>query len=331
MSAEPDSYLHLAERVISGDVPTRDEMRQLLAAPDDRLPELLDAAQIVREAHFGRGVRIQMLVNAKSGKCGERCGYCSQSKDSRAEVPVYPMIADDEILAGARLAAAGGACRYCIVTSGRIPAEAEIERLCAVVGRIRVEAPALAICCSIGMVTVDQARRLRDAGVTWMNHNTNTSERHYQKICSSHDYADRLRTIEAIRAAGLNTCSGGIVGMGEDDADLVEMAFTCRELDVDAIPVNFFYPVAGTPLAEQPGPSRARCLKALCLFRLVNPDKEIRVAAGREHYLGDEQGLALQAANALFAGGYLTTSGDSLADTRRMIVEAGFVVDTAQG
>ncbi|MFH1131600.1 MAG: biotin synthase BioB, partial [Pseudomonadota bacterium] len=283
----------------------------------------------IRETYFANNVRFQMLINARSGRCREDCGYCSQSKVSKADSPSYPLQPDNVIIEGAARARQANASRYCIATSGRCPTDKDVDRLCGVVQRIHEQEP-IPVCCSVGMVTEEQASRLRVAGVSWINHNLNASARYHPQICSTHSYQDRVDTIQNIKRAGLHACSGGIVGFGENDEDLVDIALAFRSLQVDAIPVNFYHPVTGTPLAGNENLTKSRCLKALALFRLLNPTKSIRLAAGRERHLGKDQPLALRVADCLFVNGYLTTPGDSAEDTLRMIESNGFKLEVVR-
>lgn len=319
------NYQELAERSLAGEMLSREECLAILRTSEEGLPQLLDAACHVREAHFGRYVRMQMLVNAKSGHCGEDCGYCSQSKDSTAPINKYPLQSKEALLDGAEEAQSQGAGRFCIVTSGDTLNKNNLEQLEQAVRHIK-ENVAIPLCCSVGSLNEEQAAVLKDAGVGWINHNLNTSRGYYKEICGTHSYDDRVDTLRTARKAGLRMCSGGIIGMGESDEDVVEMAIACRELDVDTIPLNFYHPIEGTPLANRGRLSPEYCLKALCLFRLVNPTKELRIAGGRELHLGEKQGLALNAANSLFFDGYLTTSGNNADETKQMIENAGFVV-----
>jgi biotin synthase len=172
-----------------------------------------------------------------------------------------------------------------------------------------------------------QCRQLKEAGVDYVNHNLNTSESHYEKICSTHSYADRVETINHVKAAGLQTCSGGIIGLGESDEDLIDMAFALRAMNIESIPVNMLLSLEGTPLEGREDVDPNRALKTLCLMRLINPDKEVRVSAGRER-LGEKQALALYAANSLFVDGYLTTPGDPHNEVKSWIEAAGFEVET---
>ena len=264
-------------------------------------------------------------MNAKSGLCPEDCGYCSQSKVSEAEIPRYNLLRPDKLLDAARVAYERNAKTYCLVISARGPSELEMQAVTSVVPQIK-ERYGLNVCACLGLLTPDQARRLKECGVDKVNHNLNTSERFYGQICSTHDYADRVNTLRAVRDAGMALCSGGILGMGEEDADVVRMALELRELEVESIPVNFLNPIHGTPLAGTWKLTPRYCLKALCMFRLLNPRSEIRIAGGRELHLKSLQPLGLYAANSLFVGDYLTTKGQPPEADYRMIEDLGFVI-----
>lgn len=321
----------LADVAIGGGRITREQALAVLRAPDEELRELLWAAFRVRRARFGIAVKVCVLQNARSGLCPEDCHYCSQSSVSTADIPRYRLLSRDTLLRGARHAVASGARRYCMVTSGRGPTASDVERLSAAAREIKSEFPDLEICVSLGLLEIEQAVELKRAGVGWVNHNLNTSARHHPAICTTHAYDDRVRTVRNVKAAGLSACCGGILGMGEDDEDVVDLAFALRELDVDSLPVNLLHPIDGTPLEGAAFLHPARALKALCLFRLVNPTAEIRAAGGRERNLGDWQALALYPANSIFVQGYLTTPGQSPTDARRMIEELGFEVEAEAG
>ncbi len=319
-------YHKLAEKSLRGEVLTRQEMGSVLGAPAGEISSLLNAALRVRQHFWGRKVHLHMLTNARSGLCPEDCHYCSQSAISQAPIAKYPLLSRETLLEGAQRAKAARAVRYCIVTSGRGPTDRDIETLAAIVRDIR-QVVEINICCSLGLMTEGQARTLKGAGVERVNHNLNTSRRFHPAICSTHTYDDRVRTVENVRRAGLSTCCGGIVGMGETDDDLMDLALSLRELDVASIPVNFLHPIPGTPFEGYRELTPERCLKVLCLFRFVNPAKEIRVAGGRELNLGSQQALAMYPANSLFVDGYLTTPGQAAADTHRMIEAHGFEID----
>ena len=319
-------YQNLAEKSLRGEVLNREEMRNVLGTPAGETQPLLQAAFRIREHFWGRKVHLHMLTNARSGLCPEDCHYCSQSAVSKASIAKYPLLPRERLLEGAHRAKAARAVRYCIVTSGRGPTDQDIDALASIVREIR-ERVEINICCSLGLMTEEQATRLKAAGVERVNHNLNTSRRFHPAICTTHTYDDRVRTVENVRRAGLSTCCGGIVGMGETDEDLMDLALSLRELDVASIPVNFLHPIPGTPLEGSRQLTPEHCLKALCLFRFLNPAKEIRVAGGRELNLRSQQPLALYPANSLFVDGYLTTPGQSAADTHCMIEAHGFEVD----
>ena len=322
-------YQVFADKALRGECLTRDEARTVLNASDDRLPDLIHAASRVRFANSGRRVKLHMLINAKSGLCEEDCHYCSQSRISKADIDQYPLLSKEEILDGARRAVAAKALRYCIVISGRGPRPKEMAEIASAVCTIKQETP-LSLCCSLGLLTPDDARVLKEAGVDRINHNLNTSEAFHKEICTTHTYRDRIETLKNARDAGLELCSGGIVGMGESDDDLIDMAFALREIRPDSIPINFLHPVEGTPLAKQTPPSPSRCLKVLSLFRFVHPKTEIRIAGGREYNLRSLQAQALYIGDSLFVGGYLTTPGQKPEEAWRMIEDMGFEVETAK-
>ena len=320
-----DRWHELAGRVLEDHRLTEDEGLAILRSPDEELLDLLAAAYRVRHRWFGNRVHLNFLINAKSGHCGEDCGYCSQSRISRADVPKYDLLDPEQILDGARVAAEREAGTYCIVISGRGPSNSELDTISRVVPRIRDQYP-LKICVSPGLLTPDQAARLKACGVGRVNHNLNTSERFYPRICTTHTYRERLATLQAVREAGLEICSGGIVGMGEEDADVVELALRLGRLAVEAVPVNFLIPITGTPLESATGLNPRYCLKVLALFRLANPKCELRIAAGREIHLGSLQPLGLYPANSIFVGDYLTTQGQPPEEDYRMIEALGFEV-----
>jgi biotin synthase len=268
-----------------------------------------------------------MLQNARSGLCPEDCGYCSQSKLSTADIDTYTLRSRAQLIEGARAATARGARRYCMVTSGRGPSDRDIEELCAATRAIKNEFTDLEICVSLGIMDATKAKRLAAAGVGWVNHNLNTSERFHPEICSTHGYADRVATVRSVQSAGLRVCCGGIIGMGEDEDDVIDLGLALRELGVDSLPLNFLHPIAGTPLGDRPVVSPGRALRSLCLMRFLNPDADIRAAGGRERTLGEWQALALYPANSIFVDGYLTTPGQAVEQARDMVARLGFELE----
>ena len=325
--SKPETFATLAQQVLGGVEPTKDQCLGVLDSEDTALLPLLDAAFRVRRHYFGLGVQLHVLKNAKSGLCPEDCHYCSQSSVSDAPIERYPLQPSDEIVKGALRAHAGGAQRYCIVTSGRAPTDREVDRLCGTVRNIK-QRVGIEICCCLGLLSPDHARKLKAAGVGRVNHNLNTSRSHHGEICTTHTYDDRLETLRNVRDAGLSICSGGIVGMGESPEDIVDLAFALKEAGADSIPVNFLPPIDGTPLAGRENLTPRDCLRILCLFRFVNPSREIRVAGGRERNIRSLQPLALYPANSIFMEGYLTTDGQATSDAHQMIADAGFEITT---
>lgn len=325
----------LARQILAGHDLTLEEGLSVLNCPDDELVDLLAATYRVRRQYWGNEVQLYTLKNAKSGLCPEDCGYCSQSKISNAEIPVYRMNDEATLLANARAAAEAKSRTFCIVASGRGPTDREVEHVAGVVRKIKSELP-INVCACLGLLTPDQARKLADAGVDRVNHNVNTSRGHYDQICSTHTYEDRMETLRVVRDAGMEVCSGGIVGMGEKQVDIVEMALELRALKAESIPVNFLHPIEGTPLADQERLNPRFCLKVLCLFRLANPESEIRIAGGRELNLRWLQPQGLYAANSIFLADYLTTKGQAAEEDYKMIEDLGFTImapgpETAKG
>ncbi len=319
------NWNELSKRVLTGRPLSHDEALAIMESLDDELLAVLDAAFTIRRHYFGRGVSIHVIRNAKSGSCSENCSFCSQSAVSESEIPKYPMQSVEQILEGAREAHKLTAIRYCIVTSGRTPSEKDLETICEAARLIKREVP-VQICTSLGLLSKEQAKRLKNAGVDRYNHNLESSERFYSSFCTTHDFSDRVATARTAKAAGLELCSGGLIGMGENLKDRVDLAFALNDLDADSIPVNFLDPRPGTPLEGLPRLTPADCLRTLAMFRFVNPDREIRIAGGREACIGSMQVLSLYAANSMFTVGYLTTSGQGYQADMDMIKQAGFTV-----
>ena len=315
----------LADRVLAGASASTDDALAVLASPDDELLAVLHGAFRLRERYHGTDVRIHVLKNAKSGLCPEDCAFCSQSTKFETGVERFGLLSVEELVAGAREAAAMGAVKYCMVTSTRGPSARDLETICTAVRQIKRELN-LNVCTSLGLLKDGQAEQLAAAGVTRFNHNLESSRSHFPEVCSTHDYDDRIRTVKAAKAAGMEACCGGIMGMGESLNDRVALAMELRDLEVESIPVNFLDPRPGTPLGDRPRLTPQDCLRALAMFRFVNPTRDIRVAGGREANLRHLQPLALYPANSLFCNGYLTTPGQGPDADIRMIQDLGFRV-----
>ncbi|MCP3772960.1 biotin synthase BioB [Paenibacillus sp. MZ04-78.2] len=316
----------LAQKALDGERLSVEEGLAVLEADNDEVLPLLQAVFRVRKHFYGKKVKLNMIINAKSGLCPEDCGYCAQSIVSSAPIAKYPLLEKATLLAGAREALARQAGTYCIVASGKGPTDKELNQVIDAVKEIRATMP-LKICACLGLLKDDQAERLAEAGVHRYNHNLNTSRANYPSITTTHTYDQRVESVEKVKHYGLSPCSGVIIGMGETNREIVEMAYALRELDADSIPVNFLNAIPGTPL-EQAGRTLAlKALKVLALFRLICPSKEIRVAGGREVNLRTLQPLGLYAANSLFVGDYLTTKGQEAAADYQMIEDLGFEIE----
>ncbi|MCB1140870.1 MAG: biotin synthase BioB [Leptospiraceae bacterium] len=300
---------------------SREEALNLLNGSMPTL-DLIREAYKIRQEFFGNKVRIHILENVKNGHCAEDCGYCAQRKNSNSGVQEYPMKTDEEIFQEALEAKRNGAYRFCMVSSGRGPTEKSIHNLTQTISRIRNEL-GMKVCLSAGILDEQKAKVLKEAGLDRYNHNLNTSEAHYGDICTTHTFMDRVKTIEAMNNVGVGLCSGVIVGMGESLSDLVDIAFKVKELKIISIPVNFFIPILGHAI-KNPNPLTPElCLRILSVFRFVNPDSEVRVAAGREGHLRSMQAMSLYPANSLFASGYLNVKGSDIQQTVEMIRDLG--------
>lgn len=321
------NWFLLAEKSLRSESLTKEEALAILTAPDTEVPSIVAAAAQVRRAGFANRVKVNYLVNVKSGLCPEDCHYCSQSKLSDAPIDKYPLMDPLEIIKHAERGMEVGARRACLVASGRGPSNRELSSFCDAVTKLKEKHPHLEVCACLGLLQDGQAEKLKGAGVYAYNHNVNTSEAHYERICATHTYKDRLETVDRAKSGGLSACSGVLAGMGETDQDLVDLAFTLRERGAESIPVNFLVSVKQTPLEGVNHLTPLRCLKILAMFRLVNPEPEIRISGGREVHLRSLQPMALQIANSIFIGDYLTTKGQTPHADLQMIRDLGYVLE----
>ncbi|PLT34468.1 biotin synthase BioB [Bacillus sp. V5-8f] len=319
-------WKQLAGKVLDGYELTDEEALSILESPDEQLLELLQGAYTIRRHYYGNKVKLNMIINTKSGLCPENCGYCSQSSVSTAPIEKYRMVDKDSILKGAEQAYNLDVGTYCIVASGRGPSNKDVDTVVSAVEEIK-EKYNLKVCACLGLLKPEQAARLKEAGVDRYNHNINTSESHHESITTSHTYQDRVNTVELIKKAGISPCSGVIVGMRETKQDVIDMARSLRALDADSIPVNFLHAIDGTPLEGTDELEPKYCLKVLCLMRYINPTKEIRISGGREVNLRSLQPLGLYPANSIFVGNYLTTAGQESTADHQMLKDLGFEID----
>ncbi|UOQ49741.1 biotin synthase BioB [Gracilibacillus caseinilyticus] len=319
-------YSKLATDVLNGYELTDEEALSILESPDESLLLLLNGAYQIRKHYYGNKVKLNMIINTKSGNCSENCGYCAQSRDSSAPIDTYRMLDKKAIVAGAEKAQQMRSGTYCIVASGRGPTNRELDHVIEAVKEIRSTYD-VKICACLGILKDGQAERLKEAGVHRYNHNINTSENHHDTITTSHSYLDRVRTVNEAKRAGISPCSGVIVGMKETRQDVVQMAKALKELDADSIPVNFLHAIDGTMLEGTDELNPLYCLKVLAMFRYVNPTKEIRISGGREVNLKSLQPLGLYPANSIFIGDYLTTLGQEDTEDHQMLRDLGFEAD----
>ncbi|MCQ9279482.1 biotin synthase BioB [Staphylococcus borealis] len=318
--------LNLAERILNQDVLSKEEALALFEDEAIDTFELLNEAYVLRKHFFGKKVKLNMILNAKSGICSEDCGYCGQSvkmKDKQR----YALVEPEKIKAGAQVATDNHIGTYCIVMSGRGPTNREVDHICETIHDIKALHPQLKICACLGLTNEAQAEKLKEAGVDRYNHNLNTSERYHSEVVTTHTYEDRVRTVEIMKANHISPCSGVICGMGETNEDIIDMAFALREIDADSIPINFLHPIKGTKFGGLDLLSPMKCLRIIAMFRLINPSKEIRIAGGREVNLRSLQAIALKAANSIFVGDYLITGGQPNELDYQMIEDLGFEID----
>lgn len=323
-------YAALAREIDGGALLEAGTAVDILRAPDPDLLELVSAASSLRRRHFGHRVKLNYLVNMKSGLCQENCSYCSQALGSTAPILKYSWLTQEEAVQQAEAGIAGGAARVCLVASGRGPLPRDIERVSGVAAQLRQQHPALELCACLGLLKDGQAERLAESGVDAYNHNINTAESFHDEIVTSHSYRDRLATIARVKDAGVSPCSGLIVGMGESDEQVVEALFALRDLGTESIPINFLVPFDGTPMEGRWDLTPRQCLRIVALARLTCPSTEIRLAGGRETHLRSLQGLALHVANSIFLGDYLTAEGQAAAADLELIRDNGFVIEGEQ-
>jgi biotin synthase len=305
----------------------RDAARLMSEKKGIEIYDLFLLANKIRNKFKGNTVDLCSIINAKSGSCPEDCSFCAQSAHSKrkTETKTYSLLNRDEILGAAESAKKYGVKRFCIVTSGRKPSKNELKNICKYIYEIRNMG--LLPCATLGMLDIDELRQLKDSGLNRYHHNLETSEAFFSEICSTHTYRDKIRTIEASKSLGLSICSGGIFGLGETWDDRIDMAFALKELDVDSVPINFLTPVKGTPLDSKNLLNPLEALKIIAIFRLLLPDKEIRVCGGRPMTLRDlNSQIFLSGADGLLIGNYLTTEGRRPEEDLQMIRDMGLEI-----
>ena len=306
---------------------TREEAIEILNTPDDKLEELIKRAEVLRRKYKGNHVNIHILTNARSGNCSQDCSYCAQSRRSKADIDEYKWVSDEKLYADNDFVNEHNLSRHCIGLSGMQFTDEEIEELAKKIRKMKEDGTHL--CCSIGFLTKKQALILKEAGLDRINHNLNSSQNYYHNICSTHTFEQRVANIKMLQELGFEICSGGIIGMGESKEDVVDMLLELREIQPEALPINFLLPIPGTPLANADLSvlTTAYCMKVLCLARLLVPQSDIRCAAGREVYFKGEEKDLLRVIDSIFASGYLTAGGQGIKDTIQAIEDAGFTYE----
>lgn len=293
----------------------------ILRSGPEVLPALLCAADAARRRCFGNRVQLCAILNARSGACPEDCTFCAQSSHHRAKADVFPLLAEDRIASAYEEASRLPIRHFGVVTSGEAVDDEGVERVCRAI-RAR-PGRGVSWCASLGTVSPENLRALKAAGLRRFHHNLETALSFFSNICTTHGYAERLATVRAVKAAGLEVCSGGILGMGESLEQRVEFAAILLRESVDSIPLNFLIPILGTPLATRPPMAPLDILRAIAMFRLVNPRAEIRVCAGRVHLRDLQSMIFLGGANAMMIGPLLTVPGRRVEDDLRMLRDLG--------
>ncbi len=289
------------------------------------LYDLFATARRVREKFRGNKVDLCSIVNAKSGACPEDCSFCAQSAYNKTRTNIYPLLNKEDILEAAIYARQHGVKRFCIVTSGKTPSNKDLDKICDFIYVLRNHE--ILPCATLGMLGPEQLKRLKEAGLNRYHHNLETSEAFFSEICTTHTYQDKMRTIRAAKSLDLSLCSGGIFGLGESWEDRIEMAFALKEIGVDSVPINFFTPVIGTPLGDRGMLSPLEALKIIAIYRLILPEREIRVCGGRHVTLRDLNSHIFTAgADGILLGNYLTTQGRDPQDDLQMIQDMGLEI-----
>jgi len=292
----------------------------------EEITELVERAWEVRTERFGDSTDMCSLVNAKSGGCAEDCGFCAQSRYAEADTPMHAMMEPDQILEHAKAAEAAGAHRFCMVTQGQGLSRRDFEKI--IEGaRLVSQNTNLKRCVSIGHMSPERAKKLKDAGVQRVHHNVETSSSYYPEVSTTVRYEGRIRTIDAVKEAGLESCVGGILNLGETPRQRVEMAFELAEIDPTSVPINLLNPRTGTKFGDRPLMDPWEVVKWVAIFRLILPDALFRLCGGRVENLDELQPLAVKAGlNGVMMGNFLTTLGAEPADDRAMFEDLGLNV-----
>jgi len=296
----------------------KDEINELLTLP---LPELIVRADKVRREYVGDNLELCNIMNAKSGLCAQDCKFCAQPARHKTGAGTYSLKSKDEMFAAAKVAKEIGADRFDIVTSGNTLTQDELKIIAEAIHEITTKLK-IKMCASLGKLSKTDFVLLKNCGLSRYHHNIETSERFFPQVSTTHTFQDRIKTIKAAKDAGLEVCSGGIIGLGETFADRIDMALTLKKLNVDSVPLNVLVPIKGTPFEDRPQLSADEAIRTIAIFRIILKDKIIKIAAGRESVLKDFQALGFMAgANGMLIGGYLTIRGREVSEDKRLVEE----------
>lgn len=315
-------YEEIVEEIIEGRRLHKGEDVSFLLTGN--LEELKRGANRIREALCGNKVDLCTIINGRAGKCSENCKFCAQSVHHSTGAEEYGFLDVEKIVDVCRENGEKGVRRFSIVTAGRTLGEGDYEKAMLAYRKMREECPEMKLCASHGLLTEEQFRGLRESGVSTYHANIETSEKFFPQICTTHTFQDKLACIRAAKKAGLQVCSGGIIGLGESMEDRMDMAFALSELGIGSIPLNVLLPIAGTPLEDKKTLSEEEILRTVAIFRFINPAAYIRLAAGRATMEDSGRAAFLSGANATITGDMLTTSGNNTAQDREMLAGMGF-------
>jgi biotin synthase len=317
----------LAEEILNGKIIDRGEIEFLFLLGDENFDDLLYWANQIRQKFFGRKIKVCSIVPGRLGGCTQDCKFCAQSAGHETAYKDVKILTDEEIVSAARKAKQNGVPNFGIVYSGKTISEKELQRLEKLIPKIKTEV-GIGVCGGFGIINYEQALRLKKAGLARYNHNLETSRKHFANIVTTHDYESRIETVRAAKKAGLGLCTGGIFGIGEADADRIDMALLIRELEVDMVPMNFLSPIEGTPLADTPTMRPREILRLIALYRFILPKVQIKAAGGRKLNLRDLQSWIFYAgATSIISGDYLTTAGRAVEEDLKMISDLGLEAD----
>lgn len=319
--------LDIKEKVINGYNITKEEALKLYNSP---LDELTESANEIRKYFCGNKFDICTIINAKSGKCSEDCKYCAQSAFYNTNIDEYPILEKEKILKDAKNNDENGILRYSLVTSGRCLTDSEIENVCDIVREIKNNTN-IQVCVSLGLLKEEQFKKLKEAGVTRIHNNIETSRQYFNSVCTTHTFDDKLETIKAAQRAGLTVCSGGIMGIGESISDRIDMAFTLRDIGINSVPINMLNPIPGTPY-ENLKPLTINDMKRIvAVYRFILPKASIRLAGGRGLMKDSGKECFTSGANAAISGNMLTTSGITIETDLKLLEELGYKKELCNG